>query len=105
MAHDVEMILAVGALLALGVVASVVAVRMRLPALILFLGIGMLVGSDALGWIYFDDVVKKFARIGHVSTLSGRRCRIALAEGARCRLLRRSRIRFSSRDIPNDHQT
>ena len=26
-----------------------------MPGLVLFLGLGMLVGSDVLGWIYFDD--------------------------------------------------
>src|SRR5215208_2461639 len=49
------MILIAGALLGAGVVASLLAVRMRVPSLILFLGLGMLVGSDALGWIHFDD--------------------------------------------------
>jgi potassium/hydrogen antiporter len=29
--------------------------RLRLPALLLFLGVGMAVGSDGLGWIYLDD--------------------------------------------------
>jgi cell volume regulation protein A len=28
---------------------------MRIPALLLFLGLGMLAGSDLTGWIYFDD--------------------------------------------------
>jgi cell volume regulation protein A len=55
MTHDAELILVAGALLAVGVAASMVAARLRLPALILFLGIGMLIGSDALGWIYFGD--------------------------------------------------
>lgn len=55
MAHDAELILIAGAMLALGVVASALATRLRLPALILFLGVGMLLGSDALGWIYFDN--------------------------------------------------
>jgi len=36
-------------------VASLVAVRLRVPSLVLFLGFGMLVGSDGLGWISFDD--------------------------------------------------
>ena len=35
--------------------ASVAASRLRLPALVLFLGVGMAVGSDGLGWIYLDD--------------------------------------------------
>jgi cell volume regulation protein A len=42
-------------LLAAGVAASVVAARLRLPALVLFLGLGMAIGSDGLGWIDFDN--------------------------------------------------
>src|SRR5438105_6284834 len=52
---DGHLILAAGALLAAGLVASVLAVRVRVPCLVLFLGLGMLVGSDGLGWIAFDD--------------------------------------------------
>jgi len=55
MDNEAELILAGGALLAAGVLASAVAARVRLPALLLFLGLGMLVGSDALGWIDFAD--------------------------------------------------
>jgi potassium/hydrogen antiporter len=52
---DGELILIVGALLAVGLVASLLAVRLRVPALLLFLGLGMIAGSDVTGWIYFDD--------------------------------------------------
>ena len=52
---DGHLILAAGALLAGGLVASFLAGRVRVPSLVLFLGIGMLVGSDALGWITFDN--------------------------------------------------
>ena len=52
---DGNLILAAGALLAAGLVASLVAVRLRVPSLVLFLGVGMLLGSDGLGWISFDD--------------------------------------------------
>jgi cell volume regulation protein A len=52
---DGNLILEAGALLAAGLVASFIAVRVRVPSLLLFLGLGMLVGSDALGWISFDD--------------------------------------------------
>jgi cell volume regulation protein A len=52
---DGNLILVGGALLAAGLVMSLVATRVRLPALLLFLGIGMLIGDDGLGWITFDD--------------------------------------------------
>ncbi len=55
MAHDAQLILAVGAVLAAGVAAAGLATRLRLPALVLFAALGMLVGSDGLGWIAFDD--------------------------------------------------
>ena len=48
-----ELILIAGALLAGGIAASLVAARVRLPGLLLFLGIGMLIGSDGTGWIDF----------------------------------------------------
>jgi cell volume regulation protein A len=55
MVHDAQLILAVGALLAAGVAAAGLAARLRLPALVLFAGLGMLVGSDGLGWVPFAD--------------------------------------------------
>ena len=51
--HDGELILIAGALLAGGLLASLVAGRVRVPSLLLFLGLGMLVGSDGFGWIEF----------------------------------------------------
>src|SRR3954464_2369004 len=45
----------VGALLAAGIGASLLAGRLRLPGLVLVLGVGMLIGSDGLGWIPFED--------------------------------------------------
>jgi len=48
-------ILIAGALLAAGLGASLIAGRLRVPALVLFLGLGMLVGSDGLGWIDFSN--------------------------------------------------
>lgn len=52
-----EPILLGGAVLVvMGVVASRVASRLGIPALLLFLGLGMLAGSDGPGGIRFDDV-------------------------------------------------
>lgn len=50
-----HLILVAGALLAAGLVASFLAARLRVPSLVLFLGLGMLVGSQGLGWISFDN--------------------------------------------------
>jgi cell volume regulation protein A len=52
---DGQLILVAGALLSAGLVASFVAVRVRVPSLVLFLAVGMLLGSDGLGWIAFDN--------------------------------------------------
>src|SRR3954470_23441321 len=52
---DGELILVAGALLAAGIAASLLAQRIRLPGLLLFLGLGMAMGSDGLGWIDFSD--------------------------------------------------
>src|SRR3954451_20428507 len=49
------MVLAAGALLAAGIAATLIAGRFRLPGLVLFLGLGMAIGSDGLGWVAFDD--------------------------------------------------
>jgi potassium/hydrogen antiporter len=50
-----HVVLAVGALLATAVAASLVAERLRLPALLLFLGVGIAAGSDGAGWIELHD--------------------------------------------------
>ena len=52
---DANLILITGALLIAGLFATVAAGRLRVPGLVLFLGLGMLVGSDGFGWIDFDD--------------------------------------------------
>lgn len=52
---DGQVILITGALLAAALVASLLAGRLRLPGLVLFLALGMLVGSEGAGWISFDD--------------------------------------------------
>src|SRR5215211_8154396 len=36
-------------------ISSFVAARIRVPGLVLFLAIGMLVGSEGTGWIHFSD--------------------------------------------------
>lgn len=48
-------ILIAGALLFACLGASLLADRVRLPSLVLFLGLGMVVGSDLLGWVEFSD--------------------------------------------------
>jgi cell volume regulation protein A len=50
-----ERILVGGAILLLAVLAAVATQRLRLPLLITFLGLGMLLGSEGVGGIYFDD--------------------------------------------------
>src|SRR5918998_2909225 len=57
---DGGLILVAGAMLAVGIAASLLAGRLRVPGLVLFLGLGMLIGDDGLGWIEFDDT--EFAR-------------------------------------------
>ena len=52
---DGELILAGGALLSVGLAASLLASSFRVPALVLVLGAGMLIGSDGTGWIDFAD--------------------------------------------------
>ncbi|MGB2711261.1 MAG: potassium/proton antiporter [Conexibacter sp.] len=52
---DGHLVLIAGALLAAGLAASLLAGRLRLPSLVLFLGVGMALGSDGLGWIDFSD--------------------------------------------------
>ena len=52
---DGEVVLIAGGLMALALLASLVAGRIRVPGLVLFLALGMLIGSDGLGWIAFSD--------------------------------------------------
>jgi potassium/hydrogen antiporter len=53
--HDAELILIAGGLLAAGIVGALLAERMRIPGLLLFLGLGMLAGSEGVGGIEFND--------------------------------------------------
>ena len=55
MGDEGTVILVAGLLLALGLAASLLARQLRIPGLVLFLGVGMLVGSDVLGLIAFSD--------------------------------------------------
>jgi potassium/hydrogen antiporter len=53
-----HLVLIAGALLTAGLAASLLAGRLRLPSLVLFLGVGMAIGSDGLGWIDFNDYAR-----------------------------------------------
>ncbi len=53
--HDADLILIGGALLAAGIAGALLAERMRIPGLLLFLGLGMLAGSEGIGGIEFSD--------------------------------------------------
>jgi potassium/hydrogen antiporter len=63
---DGLLLLITGALLAGGVAVSLLAGRVRLPGLVLVLGLGMLIGSDGFGWIAFSDY-RLARRIGIVA--------------------------------------
>ena len=54
--HDAELILIAGALLAAGIAGALLADRVRVPGLLLFLGLGMLAGSEGIGGIDFSNV-------------------------------------------------
>src|SRR6201996_3446318 len=53
--HDAILILIAGVLLALGIGGALLADRVRVPALLLFLGLGMLAGSQGIGGIDFSN--------------------------------------------------
>ncbi len=52
---DYQLILVAGLLLAAGLIAAKAADRVRVPGLLLFLGLGMLIGSEGPGNVEFDD--------------------------------------------------
>src|SRR3954470_8910775 len=52
---DEHLILIAGALMLGGLLASLAAGALRVPGLVLFLGLGMAIGSDGTGWIDFND--------------------------------------------------
>jgi potassium/hydrogen antiporter len=50
---DGHLLLIAGGFMAAALVASLLAARIRVPGLILFLGLGMVVGADGTGWVEF----------------------------------------------------
>jgi cell volume regulation protein A len=54
-AHDAELILIAGALLGAGILGALLADRIRVPGLLLFLVLGMLAGSEGIGGIEFSN--------------------------------------------------
>jgi cell volume regulation protein A len=54
-AHDAELILIAGVMLAAGIAGVLFADRIRVPALLLFLGLGILAGSEGVGGIEFNN--------------------------------------------------
>jgi cell volume regulation protein A len=53
--HDAQLILIAGGLLAAGILGALLADKVRVPGLLLFLGLGMLAGSQGLGGIDFSN--------------------------------------------------
>ena len=53
--HDAILILVAGVLLAAGIAGALLADRVRVPALLLFLALGMLAGSEGIGDIHFAN--------------------------------------------------
>jgi potassium/hydrogen antiporter len=53
--HDAELILIAGGLLAAGILGALLADKVRVPGLLLFLALGMVAGSEGIGGIEFDD--------------------------------------------------
>src|SRR4029453_185250 len=57
---DAQLILVAATLLAAGIGASLLASRIRLPGLLLFLALGMAIGSDGAGWIDFGGATADY---------------------------------------------
>src|SRR6201991_4012103 len=55
-AHDAELILIAGSLLGAGIVGALLADRVRVPGLLLFLALGMIAGSQGIGGIEFSNM-------------------------------------------------
>ncbi|HEX5990246.1 MAG TPA: potassium/proton antiporter [Solirubrobacterales bacterium] len=54
-AHDAELILIAGGLLGAGILGALLADRVRVPGLLLFLALGMVAGSEGIGGIEFSN--------------------------------------------------
>lgn len=54
-AHDAELILIAGVLLSAGIGGALLADRVRVPGLLIFLALGMVAGSEGIGGIEFSD--------------------------------------------------
>ncbi|MGN6216886.1 MAG: potassium/proton antiporter [Solirubrobacterales bacterium] len=54
-AHDAHLILIAGVLLAAGIAGALLADRVRVPGLLIFLALGMLAGPEGIGGIHFHD--------------------------------------------------
>jgi cell volume regulation protein A len=50
-----DLVLLAAAMTVVGVVTAGLATRLQVPSLLVFLGIGMVVADDGLGWVHFDD--------------------------------------------------
>ena len=92
---DGELILVAAALLAAGIGASLLASRVRLPGLLLFLALGMAIGSDGLGWIDFNNY--ELARTIGVVALA-----LILFEGGLTAGLRRDPARAAAVAVAGD---
>jgi cell volume regulation protein A len=68
---DAELIFVAGTLLAVGIIAAKVADRVRVPGLLLFVALGMLVGSDGPGGVEFEnaELTRTLGTIGLVLIL------------------------------------
>jgi hypothetical protein len=93
------MVLAAGAMLAAGIGATLIAGRLKLPGLVLFLGLGMVVGSDGLGWVAFDNY--KLARTIGIIALALILFEGGLTTGFRSRSSARSRPPASRESRPS----
>ncbi|MED4164248.1 cation:proton antiporter, partial [Halalkalibacterium halodurans] len=61
--HTDTIILLAGLLFIVGVITAKFSTRLGVPALVLFILVGMLVGSDGLGLIHFDFSQAHFAQL------------------------------------------